>query len=76
MTNGIWSGLFGGAETPWANNYSFSMLVQGNSYTVMLNNEPFATWQGEGYATGYVGVMIGEEDTAPWIDNFTVRQVK
>ena len=76
MTNGIWSGLFSGAETPWADNYSFSMLVQGNSYTVMLNNEPFTTWQGQGYATGYVGIMIGEEDTAPWIDNFTVRQVK
>jgi von Willebrand factor type A domain len=76
LTNGIWSGLFAGAETPWADNYSFSLLVQGNSYTVMLNNEPFTTWQGHGYANGYVGIMIGEEDTAPWIDNFTVRQVK
>ena len=76
MTNGIWSGLFAGAEPTYADNYSFSMLVQGNSYTVMLNNEPFTTWQGQGYPTGYVGVMIGYDHRGVWVDNFTVRQVK
>ena len=76
MTNGIWSGLFAGAETPFVHSYRFSLLVQGNTYTVMLNNELFITWQGQGYASGYVGVMLGEQDTAPYIDNFAVRQVK
>ena len=76
MTNGIWSGLVEGAATTLVDNYSFALLVQGNSYTVMLNNEPFATWQGQGYASGYVGVMLGEQDGSAWIDNFTVRQVK
>lgn len=76
MTNGIWSGLFAEQETTYTDNYSFSMIVQGDSYIVMLNNEPFTTWSGQGYASGYVGIMLAEQDGAAWIDNFTVRQVK
>ena len=76
MTNGICSGLFAGAATTYTNNYHIFMLVQGNTYTVMLNNEPFTTWQGQGYTSGYVGIMLGYEYRGVWIDNFTVRQVK
>ena len=78
MRNGIWYGLSGGVETPGCPSYRLVLVANGNTYSIMLNNELLVTWQDSTYMRGAVGIMIARDDDHDpvYIDNFTVAPLE
>lgn len=80
MRKGIWTDFIGTTgDTPQANSFQIRLILQGASYSAVLNDQLIATAMDSSFASGYLGLQCcsnGWYNSRVLFDNFMVTPLE